>query len=41
MNVFPYYPDNLQRMLKDYDREKTKGIFEKGKEVLNWIKTKL
>lgn len=41
MSVFPYYPDNLQRMLKDYDRERTKKIFEKGKEVLNWIKTKL
>lgn len=35
------YPDDLQRMLKDYDRERTKEIVEKGKEVLQWLKTQL
>ncbi|MFQ5962868.1 MAG: HEPN domain-containing protein [Candidatus Scalinduaceae bacterium] len=41
MRIFPYYPDDLQKMLKDYDKEKTKVIFEKGKEVLKWLKKQL
>jgi HEPN domain-containing protein len=35
------YPDNLERMLKDYNKEKTKELLEKGKEVLKWLKTQL
>ena len=35
------YPDDLQRMLKDYDKERTQEIIEKGKEVLKWLKTQL
>lgn len=35
------YPDDLQRMLKDYDRKRTKEIVEKGKEVLQWLKIQL
>ena len=32
------YPDDLQRMMKDYTQEKTGEIFEKSKEVLRWLK---
>ena len=35
------YPDDLQRMLKDYDKDRTQEIIEKGKEVLKWLKTQL
>jgi HEPN domain-containing protein len=33
------YPDDLQRMLKDYNKEKTREIVDKSKEVLKWLKT--
>ena len=32
------YPDDLQRMLKDYSKEKTREIVDKSKEVLKWLK---
>lgn len=32
------YPDDLQRMMKDYTQEKAGEIFEKSKEVLRWLK---
>lgn len=35
------YPDNLERMLKGHNKEKTKELLEKGKEVLRWLKTQL
>jgi len=35
------YPHDLGRMLKDYSKEKTKGILKKSKELLRWLKTKL
>lgn len=35
------YPDDLQRMLKDYDKKKAEEILEKSKEVLKWLKVKL
>lgn len=35
------YPDDLQRMLKDYSEERTRQIIEKGKEVLKWLKREL
>ena len=31
------YPDDLQRMMKDYTQEKTGEILEKSKEVLTWL----
>lgn len=33
------YPDDLQRMLKDYNKDKTREIVDKSKEVLKWLKT--
>ncbi len=41
VRVFPYYPDDLQKMLKDYDKEKTKVIIEKSKGALRWFKATL
>ena len=35
------YPDDLQRMLKDYNEIKVKEILAKSKEVLEWIKSRL
>jgi HEPN domain-containing protein len=35
------YPDDLQRMLKDYNEERTKKIIDSGKEVLQWLKKQL
>jgi HEPN domain-containing protein len=35
------YPDDLRRILKDYDKKKTKEMLRKGKEVLKCLKTKL
>ena len=35
------YPDDLQRILKDYDKKKTEEILKKGKEVLKCLKAKL
>jgi len=35
------YPDDLNRIMKDYTEEKTKEIYENSKKVLAWIKTQL
>jgi len=35
------YPDNLQKMLKEFNKLKTKEILEQSKEVLKWLKVKL
>lgn len=35
------YPDNLQRMLKVFDENRTKEILQKSREVLEWLKGKL
>ena len=35
------YPDNLQKMLKEFNKWKTKEILEQSKEVLKWLKVKL
>jgi len=32
--------DDLQRILEEYNSEKTKEILETGKELLKWLKTK-
>lgn len=33
------YPDDLERMLENYDRERTEEILRGSKEVLKWIRT--
>ena len=38
LSVTTRYPDNLQKMLKDYSKEKTKDLMIKSEEVLKWIK---
>ncbi|MGA1841198.1 MAG: HEPN domain-containing protein [bacterium] len=38
LSVTTRYPDNLQKMLKDYSKEKTKDLILKSEEVLKWIK---
>ena len=35
------YPDNLQRMLDEFNKSKTGDVLEKSKEVLKWLKTEL
>lgn len=40
VSVLTRYPDDLQRMLADYDKEKTKEILDKSKELLIWLKAK-
>ena len=35
------YPDNLDRMLKDYDKAKTKDMLKKCKELVKWLREKL
>ena len=32
------YPDDIQRMMKEYTQERTGEIFEGSKEVLRWLK---
>ena len=31
------YPDDLQRILKDYDKKKTKEVLDQSKKVLRWL----
>jgi len=40
VSVLTRYPDNLQRMLNEYNVDTTEKILEKGKELLKWLKTK-
>ncbi|VVB93246.1 HEPN domain protein [uncultured archaeon] len=40
VSVLTRYPADLQKMLEDYDREKTKEILDKSKELLRWLKKK-
>lgn len=35
------YPDELKRLQKDYNKNKTFNLLEKGKETLQWLKAKL
>jgi HEPN domain-containing protein len=35
------YPDDLKRILKDYDKDITKEILTKSKDVLKWLKERL
>lgn len=34
------YPNNLQTILKEFNKSKTIGVIEQSKEVLKWLKTK-
>jgi len=40
VSVLTRYPDNLQKMLEDYNKEKTNEILGKSKELLIWLKAK-
>ncbi len=40
VSVLTRYPDDLKKMLEDYNKEKTKEILGKGKELLRWLKKK-
>ena len=31
------YPDDLQRILKDYDKKKTKEVLDQSKKALQWL----
>lgn len=35
------YPEDLQKMHKNYNKKKTGNIFKKSKEVLKWLKGQL
>jgi HEPN domain-containing protein len=35
------YPDDLERMQKDYNKDRTKGLLEQSREVLKWLKAQL
>lgn len=35
------YPDDLQRILGEYDRERTKKLLDEAAEILLWLKTEL
>jgi len=40
VSVMTRYPDNLQKMLEEYNKEKTNEILGKSKELLRWLKEK-
>ncbi len=37
VSVLTRYPDDLQRILKDYDKKKTKEVLDQSKKVLQWL----
>jgi len=37
VSVPTHYPDDLQRILKDYDKKKTKEVLDQSKQVLQWL----
>ena len=37
MRVFPYYPDDLRKLLNDYDKDKTRVKHKKSREALTWL----
>ncbi len=41
VSISTRYPDNLQRMLEEFDKSKTRDVLERSKEVLKWLKTEL
>ncbi len=40
VSVLTRYPDNLQRMLNEYNMDTTEKMLGKGKELLKWLKSK-
>ncbi len=40
VSVLTRYPDDLKKMLEDYNKEKTNEILGKSKELLRWLKAK-
>ncbi len=38
LSVPTRYPDDLKKLLKDYNKKKTRLVIDKGKEVLRWLK---
>jgi HEPN domain-containing protein len=40
VSVLTRYPDNLQRMLNEYNIDTTEKMLGKGKELLKWLKSK-
>jgi len=34
------YPDDLKKIMKDYNKQKVKEILKKSKDLLKWLKTK-
>lgn len=41
LSVPTRYPDDLQKLLKDYTRAKTGKVLDQSKEVLKWLKARL
>jgi len=41
LSVPTRYPDDLQKLLKEYTKAKTGRVVEQGKEVLKWLKARL
>ncbi|MFH1539023.1 MAG: HEPN domain-containing protein [bacterium] len=38
LSIATRYPDDLQRMMKDYNKNITGGMVKKSREVLKWLK---
>ncbi|MEK7398928.1 MAG: HEPN domain-containing protein, partial [Candidatus Poribacteria bacterium] len=41
VNIVTRYPDDLEKVLKKYDKNKAEILLKKSKEILKWIKTQL
>jgi len=41
LSVPTRYPDDLQNLLKVYNKAKTRKVLDKGKEVLKWLQARL
>jgi len=41
LSVPTRYPDDLQKLLRDYTRAKTGKVLDQSKEVLKWLKARL
>lgn len=41
LSVPTRYPDDLQKLLKDYNKSKTGKVLDQGRETLKWLKAGL
>jgi len=41
LSVPTRYPDDLQKLLKDHNKQKTGKVLDQGKETLRWLKARL